>query len=210
MQLPQRLFYTGVPGSKWSSMSHEFEKFPDINLTDYSKEREYEPVAGVPDYAPGKYSDGPLHRGSYFGKGMEFEPILDADYIDQAWTIKEGFRIVKSHDWAYMLDDIVEKFPNDWIMLVYRPDMVSYSWWFNHGGFKISYAKYDAYENHHKMLAEIGIQNESMLKFAHKHDLKWGHFNEKWILENFGREIKITRPKNQWEDILVTIYKPDK
>lgn len=206
MQLPERVFFTGVPGSKWSAISHELEKLEGVNTSDHAPHREYEPT-GMPDWAPGKYTDRPMHRGAYFGPGMEFDAKLDADYLNQAWTETGGCKIIKSHDWAYDLQAVKDAFPNDWIMLVYRPDMASYAWWFQHGGFKITYAKYDAYENHTKMLGEIATQNDRMLKFAHKHNLTWNYYNQKWILDNFGQEVKITRPWNQWDDVLVTILK---
>lgn len=206
MKLPERVFLTGVPGSKWSSMSHELEKIKGTNHTDQSPERTYEPKTYA-GYAPNKWSTGALHRGSYFGYGMEFEPLLDAEYIDQAWTESGGCKIVKSHDWAYMLDDITIKFPNDWLMLIYRPNEVSHWWWCEHGGFNITYAKYHAYKDHNNMAKQIAIQNDNMLKFAHKHDLTWSYYTERWIEQEFGQKITIDRPKEQWNDILVTMYK---
>jgi hypothetical protein len=98
-----------------------------MNTSDRTPEREYD------------HHSYTGHKGAYFGPGMEFEPILDGDYIDQAWLKTEGFKLVKSHEWSYYLGEIREKFPDDSIMMIYRPDMVSYAWWHEAGGFQIVY-----------------------------------------------------------------------
>jgi hypothetical protein len=208
MNLPERIFVTGVIGSKWSAITHELEKLNGVNTSDHSSTREYEPIH-MAGYAPDKFTSRPMHRGVYFGKGMEFEPYLAPEYLDSAWTVKGGTKIIKSHDWSTKLDTIREVFPSDWLMLIYRPDSASLAWWYQHGGPKITYPNYSAIKNHAEAQAQIAIQNDLMLKFAHLHNLKWGYFNEQWILENFGQKITITRPWNQWDDVLVTLLKPD-
>ena len=192
MQLPKRIFFTGVPGSRWSGIAQQLSELEGINNSDWTADREY---------AHGKFSG---HKGAYFGAGMEQEPILDADYIDAAWPEQQGCKIVKSHEWALMLDDVKAKFPNDWIMLVYRPDMSSYAWWFEAGGFNITYPSYTAYKNHAGMLGAIAEQNNGILEFAHKHNLTWNYFNDEWISKTFQQQLKVER---SWPDILVTILK---
>lgn len=204
--LPSRIFVTGVPGSKWSSITHEFEKISGTNHSDQRADRVYEPrhVAG---YREGRWSTGAMHRGSYFGPGMEFEAMLDPHYLDQAWSEPGGCRIVKSHEWSLMLDDVARVFPQDWIMLIYRPNEVSHWWWCEHGGFDITYARYHAYQDHNQMAWAIARQNEAMLKWANARDLSWHAFSEQWVEREFGQKITM-RPRQQWEDILVTMYKP--
>jgi len=208
MKLPDKIFITGVIGSKWSAITHELEKLEGVNTSDHRSDREYEPTH-MTGYEPDKFTSRPMHRGIYFGKGMEFEAYLNSDYLNRAWADPGGTKIVKSHDWANNLDAVLEAFPKDWLMLVYRPDAASLAWWYAHGGPRITYPKYTPIKNHADALAEISVQNDLMLKFAHKHDLRWGYFNEQWILENFGQKVTITRPKNQWDDVLVTILKPN-
>jgi hypothetical protein len=135
---------------------------------------------------------------------MELDSFLNADYLDIAWTQPGGTRIVKSHDWAYKLDLVKEIFPEDWVMLVYRPDLPSYTWWHEAGGFNIKYPDYTWYENSTKMMSEIAVQNKKILEFAHKHDLTWNYFTSKWVKQNFGQTTEI---KQTWPDILVTILK---
>ena len=123
--LPNRIFLTGVPGSRWSGIAQTLESIPGFNTTDRTPAR---------TYTHHSYTG---HQGAYFGPGMELECSFDADHIDTAWTETGGTRLVKSHDWAYVLPEVERHFPDDWIMLVYRPDMASYAWWHEAGGFQI-------------------------------------------------------------------------
>src|SRR6266540_6470939 len=126
------------------------------------------------------------HKGAYFGRGMELDARLDAAYIDSAWSEPGGTRFVKSHDWAYVLNDMNQRFPHDWIMLVYKPDLESYAWWYEVGRFQIKYPRYDAYKNLTGMLAEITQQNRCLLEFAFKHKVPWPYVTADWI-ETAGR-----------------------
>jgi hypothetical protein len=136
---------------------------------------------------------------------MEFNAEFDDAYIDQAWAQPGGCKIVKSHDWAYSLSLVKVTFPDSWIMMVYRPDLASYAWWHEVGGFNIEYPDYSWYENSTKMMAEIAIQNDKMLKFAFEHNLTWSPFNAKWVKEQFGHDMTFDF-KNY--DVLVTMLKP--
>jgi hypothetical protein len=89
-------------------------------------------------------------------------------------------------------------------MLVYRPDMASYAWWHEAGGFNIKYPSYTAYKDSTTMLGEIAKQNTAILQFAHDYDLTWKYFTQEWIAEQFGQEIDMTKT---YPDILVTILK---
>jgi hypothetical protein len=190
--LPNRIFFTGVPGSRWSGIAQTLESLDGFNTSDRTPAR---------TYSHNQFSG---HKGAYFGQDMELEAYLDDRYIDYAWTKQGGTRIVKSHDWAYKLDLVRERFPNDWIMLIYRPDMASYAWWHEAGGFKIKYPSYTAYKDSTTMLGEIGKQNTAILQFAHDHSLTWNYFTQEWIANHFGQEIDMTRT---YPDILVTILK---
>ena len=194
MNLPNRIFFTGVPGSRWSGIAQQLETIPGFNTSDRTAEREY---------AHGQFSG---HKGAYFGRGMEFEAYVTGAelYIDNAWTEPGGTRIVKSHDWAYKLDEIKQAFPDDWIMLVYRPDLTSYAWWHEAGGFNIKYPDYRAYKNSTTMMSEIAEQNRAILEFGFRHNATWNHFTGTWVEDNFGHRIVIDK---QWPDILVTVIK---
>ena len=192
MKLPNRSFFTGVPGSRWSGIAQSIEQIPGFNLSDRTPEREF------------SHSGFTGHKGAYFGRGMEFEPYLDPTYIDNAWTEPEGCKLIKSHDWASKLYSIKEVYPDDWIMLVYRPDMSSYAWWHQAGGFNIQYPDYTAYKNSATMLGKITGQNEAILKFACDMKLTWSYFTSDWVEQNFGHRVEV---KQTWPDILVTLLK---
>lgn len=192
MNLPRRIFFTGVPGSRWSGIAQTLEQLEGFNTSDRTPERDY------------SHTGFTGHKGAYFGTGMEFDSFLNPAHLDSAWLEPGGTRVVKSHDWAYKLDIIKEVFPDDWIMLVYRPDMPSYTWWHEAGGFNIKYPNYKWYNNSTIMLSEIATQNRKILEFAQKHDLTWNYFTPKWIENNFGNTTEI---KRTWPDILVTLLK---
>jgi hypothetical protein len=196
--LPKRIWFTGAPGSQWSGIAEELEKVPGINTSDHAPGRRYEFKNSIHNFLN--------HGGAYFGSGMEFAPKIDATYVDAVWKEPGGTRIVKSHEWAYNLNEIKTRFPNDWIMMIYRPDTHAYAWWHESGGFGITYPNYSWYRNHAKMLGEIASQNDQMLKFAYDNDLQWSSCNTRWIKENFGYEVDIEKRKN-WRGILVTILK---
>jgi len=193
MTLPQRIFFTGVPGSRWSGIAQTLESMPYFNTSDRTREREY------------LHNGFTGHKGSYFGRLMEFEAKLDSDYIDSAWAMKSvGTKLVKSHDWAYCLDKIKIKFPNDWIMLVYRDSSASFKWWKEAGGWDIKYPSYTAYQNDVIMAREIEWQNNAIITFAKQQGLLWDKFDSTWIKQHFDMDINVERT---WPDIFVTILK---
>ena len=190
--IPNKIFFTGVPGSKWSGIAQILEQDSAFNTSDRTSNRQYEHHA---------YTG---HKGAYFGAGMELPADLDNNLIDSAWESDNGCKIVKSHDWATKLIEVKKTFPLYWIMLVYRPDMVSYAWWHEAGGFQIKYPDYSWYGDSIGMLSEITRQNKMILDFAYKFNAKWEYFTEKWIQDQFGIEIKNVP---QYNDILVTVIK---
>jgi len=192
MTLPNHIYFTGVPGSRWSGIAQVLETIPGMNTSDRTPAR---------NYTHHTYTG---HVGAYFGRSMEFEALADADYVDQAWTESSGCKLVKSHDWAYKLDYIKEHCSDAWIMLVYRPDMSSYAWWHEAGGFQIKYPCYDAYKDSVGMLNEITAQNKAILEFAMINNCKWEYFTSGWIKENFNSEVSVAKV---WPDILVTLIK---
>lgn len=192
MKLPDRIFFTGAPGSRWSGIAQILESLPGFNTSDRTLARSYE------------HNSFSGHKGAYFGRLMEFEAKLDPDYLQSAWTRPVGACLVKSHDWAYSLDRIKEKFPTDWIVLVHRPDAVSFDWWKQAGGFNIGYPNYAAYQNDHIMQREISWQNQAILRFAEQNSLVWSKFTSEWITEHFGQQVIDVSAA---DDIRVTILK---
>lgn len=177
IKLPDRIFFTGVPGSRWSGIAQILESLEGFNTTDRSPERSY------------LHNGFTGHKGAYFGRQMEFDAKLDADYIQSAWEQPGGTCLIKSHDWAYSLDRIKATFPADWIILIHRPDAASFDWWKAAGGFDIKYPSYEAYQNDLIMQREITWQNQAILNFAKKNSLAWNNFTSEWIKEQLGQVI---------------------
>ena len=193
MNLPQRIFFTGVPGSRWSSIAQLMEQLPIFNTSDRSPEREY------------SHNEFSGHKGAYFGRGMEFEALLSSAHLDLPFASHDRTRLIKSHEWAEQLHSVERLFPDDWIMLVYRPDLASYAWWHEAGGFKITYPEYSHYSSSEELLAAIVRQNKAILAFAAERNAIWHHFSPTWIFETFGYGgVKIQKP---YTDVLVTIIK---
>jgi hypothetical protein len=182
--LPKRIFFTGVPGSRWSGLAQHIESnVPGMNISDRNDEREFAHCVAHSGMPAG-------HKGAYFGTGMEYAAKLeDADYLDSPWKTPGGTRIVKSHEWAFQLDRIKEMYPEDWIVLVYRPDEVSSAWWHQIGGFTIKYPNYDHYVDSIGMNHNIRLMNIEILKYAKKHDARWYHIGQKFFKEVFGVDV---------------------
>ena len=193
--LPNRIFFTGVPGSRWSGIAQTLETIPGFNTSDRTPERTYE------------HHSYTGHKGAYFGWRMEFDPVISwvgSEHIDQAWTEPGGCRLVKSHQWPDKFTEIERHYPDDWIMLVYRPDMTSFAWWHEAGGFQIKYPSYKWYQDEADMLHEISRNNKLMLKYACEKQARWEYFTPDWIKENFGANIAVPTIH---PDILVTVIK---
>lgn len=193
-KLPNRLFFTGVPGSRWSGIAQIIETIPGFNISDRSVN---------PEYSHNGFSG---HKGVYFGRSQDRAAQLDTDYLDSAWPDPRGCKLIKSHDWAYVLDDVWRfcRANGDWLMMVYRPDMSSYAWWHEAGGFNITHPRYDHYIDHAGMLAGIARENNCILEFGHRHNVTWNYFSKSWIKDNFNQDVELDK---FWPDILVTLLK---
>ena len=131
--LPNMIFFTGVPGSRWSGIAKEIKSSGQYDCTDRAAHREY------------KHHD----------------------------KIGPGTKLLMSHEWPYHFDNIMERYPDAWIQLVYRPDWASFLWWKQAGGFNITYPNYDWYETDYLMTNRIQEQNELILDFGQKHSVQW-------------------------------------
>ena len=185
----------GVPGSRWSGIAQNIEdNISGFNTTDRTPDKVYQ------------HHSFSGHLGAYFGTGWEFDTSLDPSNLDRPFAHTQGTRILKSHEWAYCLDEIHERYPEAWIMLVYRPDLAAFAWWHEAGGFEIKYPKYHHYyKDSINMLAEIQRMNKSIFAFSQKHDLAWHHISANWIKQHFGHAVE---PTVRLADTLVSILKP--
>lgn len=164
--LPEYIFFTGVPGSRWSGIAQEMKRLPGFNTSDRADHRVY------------KHGEFSGHMDAYFGTGMEFpanpaEGGLDKHNLDAPFTDKTGTKLLMSHEWPYYFNEIEHHYPNAWIHLIYRPDWASFLWWKKAGGFDIYYPKYEWYETDYLMTKRIEEQNNLILDFGRKHQLQW-------------------------------------
>jgi hypothetical protein len=183
--LPNKIFLTGVPGSRWSGIAQELKQNPKFNRTDRNPTRRY---------SHGEFSG---HIDAYFGTGMEFPANPTEGGLDQAnlnrpfsrWGKSAGCKLLMSHEWPYYFDQIMQQYPDDWIQLIYRNDLKSYTWWKQAGGFDITYPNYDWYKDDETMMSRIEEMNHLILDFAQKHNLTWTqHYKH--------------------NDVFITTYKP--
>ena len=206
-KLPQRIFCTGTMGSRWSYIIQMLETMEGANTSDRnSTTREWhnthlESVEAERNPDKIKFTG---HKGTYFGQGMEFPPIPIEANVDRPWPVKEGTQFIKSHDWAHHLDRIKQTFPDAWILMIYRPDLDSFAWWHQVGGFSIDYPNYSELRDHTNVFCEVVQQNKKMLEFSTKYDCTWNHFTNKWVQENFGRTCD---PVDTPRGVLVTLVK---
>lgn len=163
--LPDRIFFTGVPGSGWSVISQIIEAIPGMNTTDRHTSRQY------------THESGATHVGAYFGENMEYPLDLGVKNLDSPWMDDGGCRLIKSHDWAFCLDEIKYRYPTAWILMIYRNTELSLTHWIDAGGFDISYPNYSAYKDAATLGKIMHSQNENILYHARKNNAEWENMN---------------------------------
>jgi len=134
IHMTKNIWFTGIPGSKWSGVDIQMRQFLDADRTDETPERTMYHRAKTPTDS----NNG--HRGSYFGPGMGCgEDWIDFNFVEpsklqndiNAVFSGEGYRIIKSHFLArkFNLDYIWNNFPGDYMVLIYREPQKSFAWW---------------------------------------------------------------------------------
>ena len=142
------IFFTGAPGSKWSGLAKWLYWSPSIDQSDYKfVDREY--FKDKNSY--------PMHTGSYFDPGMEFNlGEWDKPFIG------DKTKLIKSHAIA----EDLSYFKNYPIIMVHRDDKTCIDWWYEAGGFDISYPDYKPYYKDRKTMWEkIQAQNIGIRQF---------------------------------------------
>ena len=161
MTLPEYIFFTGVPGSRWSGIAKEIKSSNNYNCTDRAAHRAYQHHSKIG------------HTEAYYGTGMEFDCSLNRSNLDAPYTENSGCKLLMSHEWPYYFEQIQDAYPLAWIQLIYRPDWPSFLWWKQAGGFDITYPNYDWYESDYLMSYRFQEQNKLILDFAQKNSVQW-------------------------------------
>ena len=178
----QLIFFTGIPGSAWARVSTLLGYSPvlNLNLSDHSKEREFY----IKRNTYTSWKDLVNHQGSFFGSRMEFgkgweypvergvtkEAIMED--IHKAFDVHNDQNyLIKSHSIAQSLDWWIEQFPNSKFIFVFRDFEKSMTWWFQGGGFDITYPHYDWYEDEERMRHKAKLQQWNSLEFIHRNNV---------------------------------------
>ena len=156
-------FFTGVPGSRWSGIAREIKLDPQYDCTDRADHRQY------------KHHGFSGHKEAYFGSGMEFGCDLSYGNLVAPFShnTTKLTKLIMSHEWPYHFDEIIDRYPNALITLVYRNSEASMDWWLEAGGFNITYPNYEFYCDTTGMWEQIEKQNKLILDFGQKHMLQW-------------------------------------
>ena len=135
----KRIFVTGAPGSKWSSVVKNIYFSESVDRSDHADHRTYQDS---------------LHIGSYFDPGMEFGRWFDRisrhtkEECETEFDLPfsgTGVRIVKSHVFADHIDFLKQTWPDTPVVLVSRSTDACLGWWVRCGGFDITYPDYREY-----------------------------------------------------------------
>lgn len=200
MQDNNLIFFTGVPGSRWSGVSQVFrETWDNVDNSDLVPEKTY---------------NHPLyngHIGNYYGPGMLYGTWLDKKFgskedwqkeILKSYTSDDNIKLILSHHFAYYLDNIKETFPKSPIVICYRKNIDSFEWWHHAGGWDITYPSYKWYHNDTRMQLEIKRQNNCILEFISKNNLVLEQPNKDFFRTHFKKDIDFVFDR----DVEVAVY----
>ena len=190
--MSKRIWFCGVPGSRWSGVDIQIRKVLPCDTTDESPERTFFHRLNT----PGDSNNG--HRGAYWGPGMgcgedwmdlqKFTPEkLETDINDVFHG--EGYRVIKSHFFArfFNLDYIYNNFPGDYMFLIYREPQKSFAWWsevmdFSDGHYPDYRPGYTDYNTMHKKLWE---ENMNIVDFVLRKKAQFEVYNPQTTLAKF-------------------------
>ncbi len=217
--MPNNIWLCGVPGSKWSAMDQHIRKYVNnVDLSDESPDRVFHHSIDT--------TDGTGHTGSYFGPGMG----CGEDWLDFTTTTPDklqsdidsvysgtGLRIIKSHFLArrFNLDYIWKNFSGDYLYLVYRDSQKSFAWWSEVMDFAEGhYPDYrPGYINYDTMRTHIFEENNKILDFAVRHNLRWELYDGSFLSRHFEMNESFNQPIQRGDqpkhdrDIYVTLVK---
>jgi hypothetical protein len=175
-----RIWFTGIPGSKWSGVDTHLRQVLSCDRTDETVNRtQYHRPVNPTDTNNG-------HRGSYFGPGMgcgedwdDFNYLKPHKLIDDINNVfhGEGYRVIKSHFMArhFNLDYVWNHFPDDWMVLIYREPQKSFAWWSEVMDFdEDHYPDYrPGYKNYDRMHDLLWRESAKITDFAIRKNIKF-------------------------------------
>jgi len=197
------IFFTGVPGSRWSGVSQVFRNaWPDVDNTDCEDPRKV--------YTHNEFSG---HRGNYYGPNDLHGNWLDKEFgtkeqwlneISRSYNGSKPVKLILSHNFAHYLPELASTFPESKIVLCYYlSDEASYNWWHEAGGWDITYPDYTWYKNNDGMRREIKEQNSKILEFVGSAGIAFEHPDVNFFRKHFNRDIDFVFGK---KDVQLAVY----
>ena len=106
-KLPNRLFFTGVPGSRWSGIAQIIETIPGFNISDRSVN---------PEYSHNGFSG---HKGVYFGRSQDINYDFSIEVFDglNYDTRDYRIRILSKTNWT--ADNSLNTIDDDFLKVSY-------------------------------------------------------------------------------------------
>lgn len=201
------VFFTGAPGSKWSSVAASLYRSGHADKSDDRPENTYKnPTSG-----------NVMHVGTYWDPdNKEFGPLMNEmsdhtrldheKYFNAPFTNPDGrFKIVRSHVMSKHLDYVAENWRYEPIvMVVQRTVEDSIDWWHKCGGYDITYPTYDWYKANDNIEEEIRTQHTSILNFVRTHRTTYVR-----DLYELCDALGLERPEENFtynENIMVFVY----
>ena len=175
------IFAVGAPGSKWSRILTVLGMHPDINTSDYEKFPTY---GSRVTFNNGKTRRVGVHTGAYFGPGNQVGENFDnlaslskEEFLNEIMPCFDnwhtGFKIIKSHWFAYNIDWLTDNFPKAKIILVYNGDDEAFKWWHLVGGWNISFPNYSWYKDDIRMWQQLQKENAHIIDFMRSKKLSF-------------------------------------
>jgi hypothetical protein len=194
-KFPEFIFVTGVIGSMWTSLIENIQESGKFNITDRNEDRQQVHHGRI------------RHLGAFFGRDQEFKADLSYDNLIAPFGDKTGCKIIKSHEWAFTLDEIKIRYPDAWIWLIYRPNDMALNWWNKAGGADIKHPVYGAgYSNFYDSQNEVAKQNEAIMEYAYRKQAVWYHNVPQFYKECFNHNINLEKIAMN-SSILTTLIK---
>jgi hypothetical protein len=196
------VWYTGAPGSKWSSAANVLTSIDSLNfdISDRSSNDSY--IHSLDN----KLSNGVEHTGAYFGPGNQYGSNFDIIHkfdrseieseISKAWPYQPSRNIlVKSHNITNNLNYIADTWTDSAIVMIIRPAIKCYNNWKAAGGWNISYPDYKThYIDDSIMQKKISEHNNDILKFCKDRKIRIYKFNSSFVNEVLSYE----KSKDDW------------
>lgn len=206
----KRIWFTGIPGSKWSGIDIQMRLVLPSDRTDETPDRIFYHRAN----RPGDPNNG--HRGSYWGPGMGCgEDWTDFNHMSKEQILQDiddvftgdGYRIIKSHFFArkFNLEYIWNNFPGDYIVLCYKEPQSSFAWWSNVMDFSEGhFPDYrPGYTDYNTMRSLLWTESVKITDFAIKKGIQFKEYNPVTAFEDIegydyeaAKDLKINHEPN--------------